>query len=131
LLTDDSELQRLNRDFRYQDKPTNVLSFPAHEINLFNYQDLSLDEDNALFLGDIAISYERILEESIEQQKFFKEHFTHILVHSILHLIGYDHIDEHDADKMEQLEINILSSIGFKNPYILRDLDDQYLIKLK
>lgn len=103
LLTNDTRIQILNRDFRSQDKPTNVLSFPS-------------DEDN--FLGDIAISFNTLKREAEEQDKDFNSHFIHILIHGILHLLGYDHIDDDEAEEMEALEIKILEDMGIKNPYI-------------
>ena len=131
LLTDDDELQRLNRDFRNQDKPTNSLSFPSYQMDSSEYQKLFFGHENLLFLGDIAISYHRILDESLAQKKSFKAHFSHILVHSILHLIGYDHIQDDDAEKMEKIEIIILSLMGFKNPYLISDVDNEDLVKLQ
>ena len=129
LLTDDEELQRLNREFRHQDKPTNVLSFPAHDLKEGELQEIPHHTDNSLFIGDIAISYQRIYEESIEQHKSFKEHFAHIIVHSVLHLSGYDHIHDEEAEKMEKLEASILAVIGIKNPYALENVTHNSAIK--
>ena len=103
LLTNDEKIQKLNRDFRNMDKPTNVLSFPS-------------DEDE--YIGDIAISYETLEREAKEQDKNFAHHFTHMLIHGILHLYGYDHMNDEDAEKMESLEIKILADMSIKNPYI-------------
>jgi len=106
LLTDDHHIQQLNRDFRNIDKPTNVLSFPAE------------DDDGGEYLGDIAIAYETMKREAIEQEKSFKDHLIHMVLHGLLHLQGYDHETDADAEEMESLEIKILADIGIKNPYI-------------
>ena len=103
LLTNDNHIQQLNRDFRNKDKPTNVLSFPDGEDG---------------YLGDIAIAYETIKREAEEQQKEIHHHFIHMLVHGLLHLKGYDHETDKDAEEMEALEIKILADMGIKTPYI-------------
>ena len=102
LLTNDVYIQKLNKDFRGKDKPTNVLSFP--------------DGDNG-YLGDIAISLETIEKEGKEQNKEFYHHFIHMVVHGLLHLQGYDHENDQEAEEMESLEVKILSDIGVDNPY--------------
>ncbi len=111
VLADNAFLQELNFEYRGKDAPTNVLSFPATNIE-------DLDEPAAfLCLGDIVIAHETIKKEAVEQNKSFKDHFTHMLVHGCLHLLHYDHIDEKDAQEMESLEINILENMNIKNPY--------------
>lgn len=102
LLTNDTHIQQLNHDFRGMNKATNVLSFPA-------------DEDG--FLGDIAIALETLMKEAEAQNKQFYNHFIHILIHGILHLKGYDHETDAQAEEMESLEIQILEDMGIKNPY--------------
>ncbi len=104
LLTNDRSIQQLNKDFRDKDKPTNVLSFPA--------------DDEGDYMGDIAVAFETIQREAIEQDKSFTHHFIHMLIHGILHLDGYDHETDEDAEEMETLEIKILADMGIKNPYI-------------
>ena len=102
LLTDDAHIQILNQNYRGQDKPTNVLSFPQEEPAL---------------LGDIIIAHETIAREAVEQGKSFEHHFTHMLVHGCLHLMGYDHETDAEAEEMEALEVEILAGMGVKNPY--------------
>lgn len=104
LLGDDAAITALNRQFRGKDGPTNVLSFPpAHgEIG---------------FLGDIALAAETIVEEAQFQGKRFENHAAHLVVHGFLHLLGYDHMNEADAEKMETRERAILASIGIEDPY--------------
>lgn len=108
-LMDDIAIAKLNNDFRHKDKPTNVLSFP-------NNEDLSADEIDP-YIGDIAISYDRILEESKEQGKDLKNHYAHMIVHAILHLMGYDHESDSEAEIMEAKERKILAFIGIGDPY--------------
>lgn len=126
LLTDDEEIQGLNRDYRGKDKPTNVLSFPLlDDEEGGSWGDFANEEANgdqeftqAIMVGDIIISLDTLREESKEQNKTLKDHYTHMLVHGILHLFGYDHIDEQEADEMESLEIEILETLSVSNPYV-------------
>jgi probable rRNA maturation factor len=105
------EVQGLNRDYRGKDKPTNVLSFPSElPAELLS----ELDEPE---LGDIIICAEVVAAEAAEQGKSLAAHWAHMVVHGMLHLQGYDHIEDADAEKMEALEVEILSGLGFANPY--------------
>ncbi|MFT6077808.1 MAG: putative rRNA maturation factor [Myxococcota bacterium] len=119
LLTNDDQIQELNKNYRQKDKPTNVLSFPMLDGTKIKNGDFSKLEifGDCLILGDIVISYQTILLESVIQKKDFDHHLTHLLIHSLLHLIGFDHIDDLDAKKMENMEIKILSMMGIENPY--------------
>lgn len=107
LLADDATLRRLNREFRGLDKPTNVLSFPA-PANLEGH------------LGDIAVAFETAAREAREAGIGFADHVTHLAVHGVLHLLGYDHADEAGAAVMEPLEIAILARLGIADPYAAR-----------
>jgi probable rRNA maturation factor len=107
VLTDDAEQQVLNRDWRGIDKPTNVLSFP--QIEPFT--------PIAGILGDITLARETLEREATELGKSFADHFTHLVVHGFLHILGYDHIEEADALVMEGLETQILASLGIADPY--------------
>lgn len=112
-LTDDAVMQQLNKDFRHQDKPTNVLSFPAEpEDEMSPFYNPAL-----LQLGDIALGYETLEREAKEQGKSFKDHFTHLLIHGTLHNLGFDHQTDAEAEEMEGLESQILNSLGISNPY--------------
>ena len=115
LLTNDATLQDLNHRFRNNNKPTNVLSFS----NLEEGDDpwLINNEKTPLLLGDIALAYETITEEALKQHKSFDHHLSHLLVHGLLHLLGYDHENEEDATEMENLEVKILSALTIDNPY--------------
>jgi len=104
LLSDDAQLQSLNRDFRGKDKPTNVLSFPA-----------AANDDN--YLGDVALAYEVTREEARAAGKRLADHATHLVVHGVLHLLGFDHVTERQARDMEPLETRILAELGIADPY--------------
>lgn len=119
MLCDDSKIQQLNADFREQNKPTNVLSFP--QLDIKELETLKnkpyINEKLSTLLGDIAIAYETTLNESKEQQKSFQNHVTHLCVHGLLHLLGYDHIEDNEATEMEGLEVKILNEFKIPNPY--------------
>ncbi|MFT5117204.1 MAG: putative rRNA maturation factor [Kiritimatiellia bacterium] len=106
-IVDEAESQRLNSDYRQQDKPTNVLSFPA---DIPEFLELAL-------IGDLVICAPIVEREATEQQKMLTAHWAHMVIHGALHLVGYDHIEDNDADTMEALEIHILDSLGFPSPY--------------
>ena len=116
LLTDNKNIRQLNKDFRNVDKATNVLSFPQLNPN-DNKEPLSLLED--INIGDLAMSYDVIMEESKLFNKLFFDRCTHLFVHGVLHLLGMDHIEEDERLKMESLEIEILEYFGIKNPYFV------------
>lgn len=108
MLTDDAQIQELNRTWRGKDKPTNVLSFPAPEQPGLN---------GPRHLGDIALAYETLVRESEEESKELSHHFAHLIVHGILHLLGYDHEVEAEAEEMEALEVKALATLGIADPY--------------
>ena len=107
VLTDDAEQRDLNRDWRGIDKSTNVLSFP--QIEPF--------APVSGILGDIILARETLVREAEEQGVSFEDHFTHLVVHGFLHLLGYDHMDDDEALVMEGLETQILASLGVADPY--------------
>ena len=111
VFADDTFIQNLNRDYRTKDKPTNVLSFPQNEP-----ETLSPDDD-FIILGDVILSYETVAREAGEQDKSLRAHTAHLLTHGILHLLGHDHEDDMQANRMEGLEIRILKTLGIANPY--------------
>ncbi len=114
LLTDDSAIAKLNRDWRGIDKATNVLSFPAPTTTA---------GAGGVMLGDIAIAYETLAKECDEEDRVFLHHLAHLTVHGFLHLIGYDHQTEAQADEMEGLESKIMTRLSLPDPYLARDLD--------
>ena len=107
LVTTADEVQSLNNQYRNKDKPTNVLSFPME----------SPAEIDVSLLGDIVLCAPVIKQEAEQQSRSEVSHWAHMVVHGMLHLQGYDHIENDDAEQMEQLEIEILSQLGFDNPY--------------
>lgn len=120
-LVSNLQIKKINTEFRHKEKATNILSFPALDEYLIREIGLKklIKNDPYLFLGDIIIAYETVVKESLAQKKNFTNHLTHLILHSILHLIGYDHEDEKMAQEMEKLEIKILKKLNIKNPYLL------------
>ncbi|AJE46036.1 rRNA maturation RNase YbeY [Celeribacter indicus] len=119
LACDDARIRALNADFRSRDRATNVLSWPAAERAAPGRRP-PLPEpefDGTIELGDIAIAYETCLREAGEQEKPVSDHVTHLLVHGLLHLLGYDHVTDADAEIMEGTETEILASMGVADPY--------------
>jgi probable rRNA maturation factor len=114
LVTPD-EMTHLNHTYRKKNKPTNVLAFPSEIPNI-----VALD---CPLLGDIIICPKVLFEESIEQHKPIKEHWTLIVIHGVLHLLGYDHIKEEDATVMQAIEITLLAEMGYNNPYHAKEYD--------
>ena len=104
LLTNDPEIQTLNRDWRGKDKPTDVLSFPA-------------DPMDTPFLGDIAVSLGVCQRDAADRAIALDQHVSHLLIHGLLHLLGHDHKDDTEAAEMEALEIAALASLGWPDPY--------------
>lgn len=111
-IVDIEESQQLNHDYRGKDKPTNVLSFPFEAP-----PGIELD-----LLGDLIICRQVVEKEAIEQDKPQQAHWAHMVVHGTLHLLGYDHIDDDEAEEMESLETEILQSMGFEDPYLAEKL---------
>ena len=119
MLTDDAGIRTLNSNWRGIDKPTNVLSFPALPPTGAGGPD-----DAPRMLGDIAIAYETTRKEADDEQKPFDHHLSHLAVHGFLHLIGYDHENDADADAMEALEQEILAQLDIPDPYADRERMD-------
>lgn len=113
ILTNNDQIQEINYKYRNKNSPTNTLSFPAQDIILDNIRFY----DGFLYLGDIIFAYMVIKDEAIRDNKTFNDHFSHLLVHSLLHLLGYDHIEPSEAEIMENLEIEILSLLKIESPY--------------
>lgn len=106
MLTDDAAIRALNAQWRHKDEPTNVLSFPSPGGGI---------------LGDIVIAYETTAREAEAEHKPLADHLSHLAVHGFLHLLGYDHESDADADVMEQLEREILARLGVPDPYMVRE----------
>lgn len=110
VFTSDSAMAEINRDWRGQDKPTNVLSFPAAP-------ERGADPGAPHMLGDIAIAFETVQREAKAEQKSFAHHLAHLTIHGVLHLAGHDHENDAEAETMEALERTILASLGIADPY--------------
>jgi len=119
MLTDDTGIRTLNSNWRGIDKPTNVLSFPAQQPTGRGGPD-----DAPRMLGDIAIAYQTTRKEADEEARPFDHHLSHLAVHGFLHLIGYDHENDADAETMEGLETDILAHLGIPDPYMDRERMD-------
>jgi probable rRNA maturation factor len=120
MLTDDAGIRTLNSNWRDIDEPTNVLSFPA----LRPPTGAADSDDTPRMLGDIAIAYETARREADDEQKPFDHHLSHLTVHGFLHLVGYDHETDDEAEVMEALEVEILAQLGIPDPYADREQID-------
>ena len=118
---DDARIAALNTEFRAKPVPTNVLAWPSEDRAAKMPGDVPIlpkgSSDDVEDLGDIAISYDSCTREAAEQHKPLQDHVTHLIVHAVLHLLGYDHINDADAALMEGTEIRVLARIGVANPY--------------
>jgi probable rRNA maturation factor len=113
-LTSDAEVQALNRDYRGKDQPTNVLSFP-----MMTPEELATLSDTIpeILLGDIALALETCVREAAEKGVLFEAHATHLIVHGVLHLLGYDHMGLDEAEAMEAIERRVMAGLGLHDPY--------------
>lgn len=107
VLSDDAQVRTLNRDYRGKDRPTNVLSFPMPA--------------GSGLMGDVIFARETLTREADAQGKSFADHFAHLLVHGVLHLQGFDHRDDAEAEAMEAIETRVLAGLGIANPYAPAD----------
>ncbi|MEP2988689.1 MAG: rRNA maturation RNase YbeY [Parasphingorhabdus sp.] len=115
-LSDEAEVQQLNKAYRGKDKPTNVLSFPLLESNLL--ESLFDCGGGEILLGDIILAKTVCQDEAEEKQISLESHVAHLVIHGTLHLLGYDHQDEAEALHMEGLEVKALQTLGIANPYL-------------
>lgn len=119
LACNDARIKVLNADFREKDKATNVLSWPADERATPEERPPlpAPSFDGMIELGDIAISYDTCVREAEAADKPMADHVTHLIIHGLLHLLGYDHISDRDAEIMEATEVEILATLGLEDPY--------------
>lgn len=117
-LNNDEEIRQLNSEFRQMDKPTNVLSFANLDDEEF---EAYLARNTEIELGDIIIALETMLNQSKDQDMSLHDHYCHILIHGILHLLGYDHMEAEEAKEMEGEEIKLLKLFDIENPYEERE----------
>ena len=119
-LTSDDEVQALNRQYRDKDKPTNVLSFPMVQPDLLEAVTQNSD-DGEVILGDIVLAHGVCVAEAIEREVSVQDHATHLIVHGVLHLLGYDHMGDAEAEAMEEMERAALDQLGLHDPYPVRE----------
>jgi len=113
--TDDAEVQTLNAAYRHKDKPTNVLSFPMVQRDLLDA--INREGDGEVLLGDIVLAAGVCAREAAEKGVAVEIHATHLIVHGTYHLLGYDHMNDAEAEEMEQLERDALATLGIDDPY--------------
>ena len=118
-LGDDAEVQALNLQYRQKDRPTNVLSFPMVQTDLI--EGLANSDDGEVLLGDIILAHGVCVAEAADKGVPVDTHATHLVVHGMLHLLGFDHMNDHEAEGMEQLERDALASLGIADPYEVRE----------
>lgn len=114
-LTSDAEVHDLNRAYRDKDKPTNVLSFPMVQPDLL--QATANTDDGEILLGDIVLAEGVCAHEAAEKGISIADHAAHLIIHGTFHLLGYDHMDDNEAEAMEALEVAALASLGLSDPY--------------
>ncbi len=119
-LTDDAEVHQLNAQYRQKDKPTNVLSFPMIEPDLIESLTQNSD-DGEVILGDIILALGVCAREAEEKGISVEQHATHLIVHGVLHLLGYDHQGDSEAEAMESMERAALATLGIPDPYLIRE----------
>ncbi len=107
-IVENVESQQLNNTYRAQDKPTNILSFPYEAMT---------EHDQSQHLGDLVIALSVLIDETEANGKSFKDHFAHLLIHGVLHLLGYDHEKQDQAAVMEAKEVELLCNLEIENPY--------------
>ena len=118
-LASDADVHTLNRNYRQQDKPTNVLSFPMVQPDLI--EALANTDDGEVLLGDIVLAHGVCEREANERGVPVFDHATHLIVHGVLHLLGYDHMNDAEADAMESIERDVLAGLGLHDPYPIED----------
>jgi probable rRNA maturation factor len=119
-LTSDAEVRQLNAQYRQKDKPTNVLSFPMIEQDLIEVLTQNSD-DGEVILGDIVLAHGVCVTEAAEKGISVEHHATHLIVHGVLHLLGYDHQGDSEAEAMESMERAALETLGIPDPYLVRE----------
>ncbi len=116
LLADNYRVQELNAKYRQKNQPTNVLSFPSKAITVETMEAV-LAEEEVPMIGDIIVAFETMKKEAEEFDIPLENHLRHLIVHSVLHLLGYDHEEDEEADLMEEVEVEILKTLGVPDPY--------------
>ncbi len=116
MLTGDEHIRSLNKQFRGKDTPTNVLAFPAIDGDVYAAAQTAV-AGVPFLLGDVVLAHGVVVREATDQAKSLTDHFSHLVIHGVLHLLGHDHMNDNDADHMESLETGILAKLGIADPY--------------
>ncbi len=118
ILTTDANIKKLNKNYKGKDKPTNVLSFPQIKMEGLKKSDLKMyPQEMIIPLGDIIIAHQITKKEAKAEQKEFEAHVMHLVIHGVLHLLGYDHKTKKAAELMEKLEVKLMKALDYPNPY--------------
>lgn len=112
---ENDEVQKLNRDYRHKDAATNILSFPMVQADMLD--SIANTDDGELLLGDMILAHAICAQETVDKDIPLAQHISHLIVHGTLHLLGFDHTDEVEAERMEAMEVKALASMGIANPY--------------
>lgn len=125
-IVDDAESNELNLQYRGKDKPTNVLSFPFEQPEFDDPElaaEMAAELGDTAYLGDLVINAPLVAKEAAEQFKSFEHHWAHLVIHGTLHLQGFDHIEDEEAEVMESLESQLLATLNITNPYVAKQSD--------
>ena len=125
-IVDDAESHELNLQYRGKDKPTNVLSFPFEQPEFDDPElaaEMAAELGDTSYLGDLVINAQLVAQEATQQLKQIEHHWAHLVIHGTLHLQGFDHIEDEEAEVMESLESQLLATLNITNPYVAKQSD--------
>jgi len=125
-IVDDEESNELNLQYRGKDKPTNVLSFPFEKPEFDDPElaaEMAAELGDVNYLGDLVVNAQLVAQEAIQQHKNVIDHWAHLVIHGTLHLQGFDHIEDDEAEAMETLEVQLLATLNITNPYVANNSD--------
>ena len=125
-MVDDVESHELNLQYRGKDKPTNVLSFPFQQPDFDDPElaaEMAAELGDVSYLGDLVVNAQLVVQEAIQQHKNVIDHWAHLVIHGTLHLQGFDHIEDDEAEAMETLEVQLLATLNITNPYVANNSD--------
>ena len=125
-IVDDEESNELNLQYRGKDKPTNVLSFPFEQPEFDDPElaaEMAAELGDVNYLGDLVVNAQLVAQEAIQQHKNVIDHWAHLVIHGTLHLQGFDHIEDDEAEAMETLEVQLLATLNITNPYVAKNSD--------
>lgn len=117
LLSNNANVRELNKTYRGMDKPTNVLSFPVITPEISSSDEEFIHDDDENHIGDAILAYDYVVNEAKEDEKQLEHHISHLIIHGVLHLLGYDHENDEQAETMETLEKQLMNKLGLPDPY--------------